>query len=651
MFKRKLGLVLLSSLLAACSGSSKQAPSVSTNPPAATAVALVETQPGGSCSNGGVVVRAGLDTNLSQVLDAAEVTDTYTVCNGESGLDALATLLPETDAHCPAGGQRLDTGLDVNGDGTLVGTEITQVAYVCNGVPGASGYNSLTRSTSVGGGTECAAGGQRLDIGLDSNRSGSLDDAEITQTSYVCNGAGGTPLISSQYRSDICLHGGYEQKIGYDLDGDDVLDSAEVTSTSQVCLNNDAPAANRGAASFWWKGNVTGLAMDATTLMVPNDLVCSSNAPEPGLSCNHANFAAPQLFFSDEQDDSVTASVSGLPAGLQLQVNVAEIRPGVFSATSAGLLGNAPATPGTYPFVITVSDGEYSRDYAFRLEIYAPITASIAPVSSTVGEEGGGVAEFDITLSRPIPGDIGVKPQAWRSVKAYSSPYETGSEPDGIGNIEVCPDGQPCIVDTPSGNEVIARGATHFRVRVALEDDSYRTPGSVLVSVAMGDLGLAPWLYTDSPLDEFGNPAFLSVVGRADVTDTDSVEYETAYVCSPSRFFADHAGSYSRIASVPESGTPFTNGNSYTIVVATDGKLTFPADSGSQVFDYFAATNGIASCSRSGDGSFESVQIGTATHSVSLWVNAGGDGALGSPDDVVTASYMRFSDGLSVLFR
>ncbi|EPD40956.1 MULTISPECIES: hypothetical protein [Delftia] len=41
-------------------------------------------------------------------------------------------------------------------------------------------------------GATCATGGQRISQGLDTNRNGVLDAAEITSTSYVCNGLQGS---------------------------------------------------------------------------------------------------------------------------------------------------------------------------------------------------------------------------------------------------------------------------------------------------------------------------------------------------------------------------------------------------------------------------------------------------------------------------
>ncbi len=47
--------------------------------------------------------------------------------------------LPEGDADCPAGGVRVDSGSDVDGDGALSAGEVTSSAFVCNGADGAPG--------------------------------------------------------------------------------------------------------------------------------------------------------------------------------------------------------------------------------------------------------------------------------------------------------------------------------------------------------------------------------------------------------------------------------------------------------------------------------------------------------------------------------
>lgn len=51
--------------------------------------------------------------------------------------------------------------------------------------------NILLRSTSITAGEQCPAGGTRVDTGLDSNNNGVLDDQEVTETQYICNGLNG----------------------------------------------------------------------------------------------------------------------------------------------------------------------------------------------------------------------------------------------------------------------------------------------------------------------------------------------------------------------------------------------------------------------------------------------------------------------------
>ncbi len=58
------------------------------------------------------------------------------------------------------------------------------------GPPGVNGLNSLVKFTALEkGDTDCPAGGIKLEAGLDDNRSGTLDiPQEVDDTAFVCNG-------------------------------------------------------------------------------------------------------------------------------------------------------------------------------------------------------------------------------------------------------------------------------------------------------------------------------------------------------------------------------------------------------------------------------------------------------------------------------
>ena len=60
------------------------------------------------------------------------------------------------------------------------------------GAAGADGRESLMVTQVEAAGATCATGGQRISQGLDTNRNGLLEAAEITSTSYVCNGLQGS---------------------------------------------------------------------------------------------------------------------------------------------------------------------------------------------------------------------------------------------------------------------------------------------------------------------------------------------------------------------------------------------------------------------------------------------------------------------------
>ncbi len=105
---------------------------------------------------------------------------------GPTGANALTATSPEpAGSHCPAGGTKIEWGLDSNGNGLLDADEVTGSSYVCNG----TGKNALVKTSAEAAGANCPFGGTRIDSGLDADNDGVLDDSEIDAgaTTYVCN--------------------------------------------------------------------------------------------------------------------------------------------------------------------------------------------------------------------------------------------------------------------------------------------------------------------------------------------------------------------------------------------------------------------------------------------------------------------------------
>lgn len=120
--------------------------------------------------------------------------------NGMNGVSSFVGSVAEPPGdNCTHGGVKLTLGLDANGNGTLDGGEATGVSYVCNGAPGSAGDGGTTGLSTLvfavpeAPGIYCPAGGVRLQLGLDLDADGMLDPAEVQSTQYICNGGGPPP--------------------------------------------------------------------------------------------------------------------------------------------------------------------------------------------------------------------------------------------------------------------------------------------------------------------------------------------------------------------------------------------------------------------------------------------------------------------------
>lgn len=112
---------------------------------------------------------------------------------GDNGDTALAiTSVEPPGANCPAGGIKVEVGVDADDNGSLEPSEVTSTTYVCNGD---GGHNSLVETSEEQAGANCPYGGTRIETGTDANDNDVLDAEEIdaAATSYVCNvGPSGT---------------------------------------------------------------------------------------------------------------------------------------------------------------------------------------------------------------------------------------------------------------------------------------------------------------------------------------------------------------------------------------------------------------------------------------------------------------------------
>lgn len=111
---------------------------------------------------------------------------------------------------------------------------VTSALVLLLGCGGGDAPAPLVRVDEEPPGANCAAGGQAVREGADTNRNGTLDDAEVTATRYVCV-ARELTRVDDEPAGAHCLGGGAAVRTGTDADGDGVLEDAEVKSVQYVC--------------------------------------------------------------------------------------------------------------------------------------------------------------------------------------------------------------------------------------------------------------------------------------------------------------------------------------------------------------------------------------------------------------------------------
>lgn len=147
--------------------------------------------------------------------------------------------------ECPAGGIRVDSGIDENGNGVLDDSEIETSEVVCNGE---DGVDSLVAISGEPAGVNCPAGGVRIDSGPDSNGNGVLDAGEITQTEFVCNGSGVVGWLEGEALDDLFAADATTPSLARDANGN------AVAVWAQDDGSNDNIWANRFTVGFGWSG-------------------------------------------------------------------------------------------------------------------------------------------------------------------------------------------------------------------------------------------------------------------------------------------------------------------------------------------------------------------------------------------------------------
>lgn len=270
-------------------------------------VSMIDEPAGTNCSSGGLKLQTGFDSNSNGVLDTSEVKAVKYICSGKSGAagqdgingtdgtngtkgakgDAASPCIIEEDIDgsstltCPGSasvtiskGDKGETGdkgsagaagtdaqnctSSANEDGsttiTCGGIEIT----VNNGEKGADGANgtdaleTLIKITHLSPAPGCSGDGDKVEAGADLNANTTLDNNEITSTSYICDGANGTDgknsvvKITEENPGKECPAGGILIQTGFDTNGNNILDGDEAATEDYVCNGEKGDKGDKG---------------------------------------------------------------------------------------------------------------------------------------------------------------------------------------------------------------------------------------------------------------------------------------------------------------------------------------------------------------------------------------------------------------------
>ena len=220
-------------------------------------VRVSEENPGSNCTYGGMKIEVGSDDNGNTELDNIEVDQEKTayVCNGANSREIVSvTDEPENGMCSPRKGVKIEIGNDMNGNGTLEEGEVNpaKTRYICDG---ADGKNAVSKISEESAGGACTYGGVKIEVGIDENGSGTLDEGEIddSQTKYVCKGADGADgknalaKVSDEPKGDNCPNStGIKIETGIDTNGNGELDAGEVADTQYICNGKNGAQGAQG---------------------------------------------------------------------------------------------------------------------------------------------------------------------------------------------------------------------------------------------------------------------------------------------------------------------------------------------------------------------------------------------------------------------
>lgn len=252
------------------------------------------------------------------------------------------------------------------------------------GIDGNNGMNTLVKVTPLAvGNAQCAAGGQRIDSGLDSNNNGLLEDNEIdsTQTQFVCQLQ--TPQLQTQ------LVGRYQSGV-YGLSAAEIVDFYP-ESKSVFVVNAVSGKVDIIDASELADGQSEIDALALNNLMKVGELDVAKDVGQTHLgSVNSVSIAGNLLAAAIERGDDAgnSTQANGFIAFYQLSPTAA---PAFISAVEVGALPDNVVFSHDGRFVLVANEGEPNTSYTLDPQ------GSVAMINIVDGKPASSATIIDFT--------------------------------------------------------------------------------------------------------------------------------------------------------------------------------------------------------------------------------------------------------------
>jgi len=250
------------------------------------------------CPNGGQKINVGIDKNSDGALNPNEYSTSSLVCNGVSPSSPLtlasqvieSSNLPVGDNECPTGGQKIQVGIDSDQDGNLSELETSSIAYVCNGSDGADGTNALIDNFYI---TKQRSGGNSISLSCPTNsRSDTLFYSDFYTTESNGEGKPYKTCVSETCMTDVPNGVKYQTANS----GEDCVNSLFESVTclngsiniGDVCVNDSVPEECAVGQVDTTRGCEVPIDIQICTYNFVNDNQCV-NRVENGILCGIYN--------------------------------------------------------------------------------------------------------------------------------------------------------------------------------------------------------------------------------------------------------------------------------------------------------------------------------------------------------------------------